>query len=77
MGAICSSLRGSRESWYPLVTTLGGMRDKAKGAGIRHYRRAKRGNVARCKTELGESGRRATARLNEMYRREVRCGCNH
>jgi hypothetical protein len=27
MGVICSSLRGSRESKYPLVTTLGGMRE--------------------------------------------------
>jgi hypothetical protein len=36
MDAICSSLRGSGESKYPQVTTLGGMREarsKAKGAG--------------------------------------------
>jgi hypothetical protein len=58
MGAICLSLRGSGESWYPQVTTLGGMREarnKAKGAGTRRYRGAKRGKVARCKAEVGES----------------------
>jgi hypothetical protein len=62
---ICSSLRGSRESKYPLVTTLGGMheaRDQAKAREQRRYRRAKRGKVARQKAELGESGMRAIAR---------------
>jgi hypothetical protein len=50
MGAICSSLRGSRESEYPQVITLGGMREvrnKAKAREQRRYRRAKRGKVAR------------------------------
>jgi hypothetical protein len=49
MGAISSSLRGSRESEYPLVTTLEGMRearDKAKAREQRCYRRAKRRKVA-------------------------------
>jgi hypothetical protein len=58
MGAICSSLRGSGESWYPQVTTLGGTckaRNKAIGAGTRRYRCAKHGKVVRCKVELGES----------------------
>jgi hypothetical protein len=58
MGAICSSLRGSGESEYPQVTTLGGMRearDKAKAREQRRYRRAS-------KAELGESGMRAIAR---------------
>jgi hypothetical protein len=38
MGAICLSLRGSRESEYPLVTTLGGMCEvcnKAIGVGTK------------------------------------------
>jgi hypothetical protein len=50
MGAICSSLRGSGESKYPQVTTLGGMREarnKAKVWEQRRYRGAKRGKVAR------------------------------
>jgi hypothetical protein len=49
MGAISSSLRGSRESEYPQVTTLGEMREvrnKAKAREQRRYRRAKRGKVA-------------------------------
>jgi hypothetical protein len=64
MGAISSSLRGSGESEYPLVTTLGGMReacDKAKAREQRRYRCVKRGKVARCKAELGESGMRVIA----------------
>jgi hypothetical protein len=80
MGAICSSLRGSGESEYPQVTTLGGMRkvrDKAKAREQRRYGRAKRGKVARQKAELGESGMRAIARLNGVLRREVRCGYDH
>jgi hypothetical protein len=54
MGAISSSLRGSGESEYPLVTTLGGMceaRDKAKAQESRMS-----------KAELGESGMRAIVR---------------
>jgi hypothetical protein len=50
MGAISLSLRGSGESEYPQVTTLGGMRearDKAKAQEQRCYRCAKRGKVAR------------------------------
>jgi hypothetical protein len=69
MGAICSSLRGSGESEYPLVTTLGGMceaRDKAKAWEQRRYRRAKRGKVVRRKAELGESDMRAIARLRDV-----------
>jgi hypothetical protein len=65
MGAISSSLRGSGESEYPLVTTLGGMheaRDKAKAREQRRYRRAKRGKVTHRKAELGESGMQAIAR---------------
>ena len=64
-GAISSSLRGSGESKYPLVTTLGGMREarnKAKAREQRRYRRAKRGKVACRKAELGESGVRVIAR---------------
>jgi hypothetical protein len=74
MGAISSSLRGSGESEYPQVTTLGGMR---KAREQRRYRRAKHGNVARRKAELGESGMRVIARLNETLRREMRCGYDH
>jgi hypothetical protein len=76
MGAISSSLRGSRESKYPQATTLGGMRearDKAKAWEQRRYRRAKRGKVACRKAELGESGMRAIARLNETLGRELIC----
>jgi hypothetical protein len=50
MGAISSSLRGSGESWYPQVTTLGGMREahnKATGVGIRRYRRALQSGTGR------------------------------
>jgi hypothetical protein len=74
MGVISLSLRGSGESEYPQVTTLGGMREarnKAKGAGTRRYRGAKHGKVVRCKAELGESGMRVIARLNGML--GVRC----
>jgi hypothetical protein len=49
MGAICLSLRGSGESEYAQVTTLGGMREaqnKAKAREQRRYRRAKHGKVA-------------------------------
>jgi hypothetical protein len=56
------------------VTTLGGMREvrnKANAREQRRYRRAKRGKVARRKAELGESGMRAIARLNDALRREV------
>jgi hypothetical protein len=80
MGVICSSLRGSRESKYPQVTTLGGMREacnKAKGAGTRRYRGAKCGKVAHYEAEVGESGMQAIARLNEVLRHELRCGCSH
>jgi hypothetical protein len=49
MSAICSSLRGSGESEYPQVTTLGGMREVC-------------GKVARRKAELGESGMQVIAR---------------
>jgi hypothetical protein len=50
MGAIYLSLRGSGESEYPQVITLGGMheaRDKVKAREQRRYRRVKRGKVAR------------------------------
>jgi hypothetical protein len=49
MSAISSSLRGSGESEYPQVTTLGGMREvrnKAKAWEQRRYRCVKRGKVA-------------------------------
>jgi hypothetical protein len=62
---ICSSLRGSGESEYPQVTTLGGMRearDKAKAREQRRYRGVKCGKVARRKAKLSESGMRAIAR---------------
>jgi hypothetical protein len=79
-GAICSSLRGSGESEYPLVTTLGGMCEacnKAKAREQRLYRRAKCRKVAHWKAELGESGMRAIVRLRKTLRREVRCGYDH
>jgi hypothetical protein len=50
MGAISSSLRGSGESEYPQVTTLGGTRearDKAKAREQRRYRRAKKSGTGR------------------------------
>jgi hypothetical protein len=77
MGAICSSLRGSGESEYPLVTTLGGTRearDKAKAREQRRYRRAKRGKVARQKSG---TGRKQYASDSETLRCVLRCGCNH
>jgi hypothetical protein len=80
MGVICLSLRGSGESKYPLVTTLGGMCkacNKAKGAGTRRYRGMEHRKVVHCEVEVRESGKRAIARLNDALRREVQCKCNH
>jgi hypothetical protein len=80
IGAICLSLRGSGESEYPQVTTLGGMReacDKVKVWEQRRYRHVKRRKVAFCKVELDESSMRAIVRLREMLKCGLRCGCDH
>jgi hypothetical protein len=66
MGAISSSLRGSGESEYPQVTTLGGMReacDKAKAGnkGTIGARSAGKSRVE--KAELGESGEGSSTQL--------------